>query len=108
MLRAPLTLAVLLGSGLAAAQALPPQALAQKAGCMACHGMVHKQVGPGFAQVAARYRAQGGGDADAPARLAGKIRNGSVGVWGRVIMPRHPQLSEAEALALARWVLSQP
>ena len=70
MLRAPLTLAVLLGSGLAAAQALPPPALAQKAGCMACHGMVHKQVGPGFAQIAARYR----GDAEAPARLAGKIR----------------------------------
>ncbi len=106
MLRAPLTLAVLLGSGLAAAQALPPPALAlaQKAGCMACHGMVHKQVGPGFAQIAARYR----GDAEAPARLAGKIRNGSVGAWGRVIMPRHPQLSEADALALARWVLSQP
>ena len=104
MLRAPLTLAVLLGSGLAAAQALPPPASAQKAGCMACHGMVHKQVGPGFAQIAARYR----GDAEAPARLAGKIRNGSVGAWGRVIMPRHPQLSEADALALARWVLSQP
>ena len=104
MLRAPLTLAVLLGSGLAAAQALPPPASAQKAGCMACHGMLHKQVGPGFAQIAARYR----GDAEAPARLAGKIRNGSVGAWGRVIMPRHPQLSEADALALARWVLSQP
>ncbi|BDT69094.1 cytochrome c-552 [Comamonadaceae bacterium OS-1] len=104
MLWAPLTLAWLLGSGLATAQSLPPQELAQKSDCMACHGMVHKQIGPGFAQIAARYR----GDADAPTRLAGKIRNGSVGAWGRVIMPRHPQLSEAEALALARWVLSQP
>ena len=104
MLRALLTLAWLLGSGWAAAQSLPPQALAQKSDCMSCHGMVHAQIGPGFAQIAARYR----GDADAPARLAGKIRNGSVGAWGRVIMPRHPQLTEADALALARWVLSQP
>nr|WP_315247148.1 c-type cytochrome [uncultured Albidiferax sp.] len=104
MLRATVGLALLWCSGLAAAQPDAPQALAHKSDCMACHGMVQKQIGPGFAQIAARYR----GDADAPTRLAGKIRNGSVGVWGRVIMPRHPQLTEAEALALARWVLSQP
>lgn len=104
MLRAAASLALLLVSGLAAAQSVTPTALAQKSGCMACHGLVHKQIGPGFSQIAARYR----GDADAPARLAGKIRNGSVGAWGRVIMPRHPQLSEADAQALARWVLSQP
>ena len=104
MRRAALSLALLAGCGLAAAQPVAPQALAQKSDCMSCHGMVHPQVGPGFAQIAARYR----GDADAPTRLAGKIRNGSVGAWGRVIMPRHPQLSDAETLALARWVLSQP
>lgn len=104
MLRVALSLALLLCSGLAAAQVASPQELAQKSDCMSCHGMVHPQIGPGFAQIAARYR----GDADAPARLAGKIRNGSVGAWGRVIMPRHPQLTDAETLALSRWVLSQP
>ena len=104
MLRATLNLALLLCSGLAVAQPLSPQALAQKSDCMSCHGMVHAQIGPGFAQIAARYR----GEADAAARLAGKIHEGSVGAWGRVIMPRHPQLTEAETLALARWVLSQP
>ena len=104
MLRAALGLALLLGSGPAAAQPVAAQALAQKSDCMACHGMVHPQIGPGFAQIAARYR----GDGDAPTRLAEKIRNGSVGAWGRVIMPRHLQLSDAETLALARWVLSQP
>ncbi|MGO4390242.1 c-type cytochrome [Variovorax sp. M-6] len=80
------------------------QTLARQNGCMSCHGMVHKQVGPGFAQVAARYRA----DAAAPSRLAGRIRSGSVGTWGRVIMPRQPQVSEAEAKLLAQWVLAQP
>lgn len=78
--------------------------LSGRYGCMSCHGMVRKQVGPGFAQIAARYR----GDAEAPARLADKIRGGSVGTWGRIIMPRQPTMSPAEAQTLARWVLAQP
>ena len=87
----------------AAAQS-PPAELADRNGCMACHGLVHKQVGPGFAQIAQRYRSDG----EAPARLAAKISSGSVGTWGRVIMPRQPQVSEVEARSLAQWVLSQP
>ncbi|WP_394787909.1 c-type cytochrome [Rhodoferax sp.] len=100
VLTAVAAIAVLCSSAFAAT----PQELVRQSDCMSCHGMVHKQIGPGFAQIAERYR----GDAEAPARLAGKIRNGSVGAWGRVIMPRHPKLSDADALLLARWVLSQP
>jgi len=80
------------------------QALARERGCLACHGMTHKQVGPGFAQIAARY----GNDPAAPARLAASIQGGSVGTWGRVIMPRQPHVADAEAKALAQWILSQP
>lgn len=76
----------------------------QALGCMRCHGMVTTYVGPGFAEIAARYR----GDADAPARLRRVIRQGSVGTWGRVIMPRQPQVSEADAALLADWILNQP
>jgi cytochrome c len=78
--------------------------LSQDRGCMRCHGMVTKFVGPGFQQVADRYR----GDATAAARLSAKIMQGSVGTWGNVIMPRQPQVSAAEASALAEWVLAQP
>ncbi len=81
-----------------------PAALAQTNGCMACHGMVHKQIGPGFAQVAARYK----GDPAAASQLAVKILNGGMGNWGRVSMTRYPQLAETDRLALARWVLAQP
>jgi cytochrome c len=88
----------------ASAEAVDPKVLAQGYGCMACHGLVHKQVGPGFAQVAERYR----GDPAKPAALAAKIRAGSVGAWGRVIMPRQPKVSEADAALLAAWVLAQP
>ncbi|AMM26786.1 cytochrome C [Variovorax sp. PAMC 28711] len=99
------TVALCLGGAASAqAQALTPEALARKNSCMACHGLVHKQVGPGFAEVARRYR----NDAALAPQLAAKIRNGSVGTWGRLIMPRQPQLSEDDALVLARWVLSQP
>ncbi|MDB5879226.1 MAG: cytochrome [Variovorax sp.] len=95
-------------AGLASAQAAPApetvQTLVGRYSCLTCHGMVHKQVGPGFAQIADRYR----NDAAAPARLAGKIRNGGVGEWGRVIMPRQPHMAEAESLVLANWVLAQP
>lgn len=102
-----LSLVGLVASALAQAADGPPDdalRLSGIYGCMACHGMVHKQVGPGFAQIAARYR----GDAAAPARLAGKIRGGGVGEWGRVIMPRQPKMTAAESETLARWVLAQP
>jgi len=90
----------------AAAEGTPPDiaALTGHYACLSCHGMVHKQVGPGFAQIAERYRS----DAEAPARLADRLRNGSVGAWGRVIMPRQPRMTSEESLRLARWVLSQP
>ncbi|MDM0107498.1 c-type cytochrome [Variovorax sp. J22R24] len=88
----------------AAAADAPAQALSQDYGCMACHGLVRKQVGPGFAQIAARYR----NDPGAPTQLATKIRNGSVGNWGRVIMPRQSRVTDSDAKALAEWVLSQP
>jgi len=107
-LSAPHFLSIALAAASFGAAAQQPQLsavdLARKNACMACHGLVHKQVGPGFAQIAQRYR----GDAAAPARLAEKIRNGSVGTWGRVIMPRQSLVSEADAQVLARWVLAQP
>ncbi|MCX7276040.1 MAG: c-type cytochrome [Burkholderiales bacterium] len=96
--------AVLLCASGWAVAAISPQELAQQSGCMSCHGLVHKQVGPSFGQVAARYQ----GDAEAAARLASKIRRGSVGSWGRIIMPPQTQVSEADAQVLARWVLAQP
>jgi cytochrome c len=80
------------------------QALSRERGCTACHAPEGKRVGPGFAQIAARYRA----DPEADERIPQKIRNGSVGTWGRIIMPRQTQVTEAEAKLLGAWVLSRP
>lgn len=44
-------------------------------------------------------------DKTADVMLAKKIREGGVGVWGQVPMPAQAQVTEAEALTLARWIL---
>ena len=85
----------------AAAPAGPDvKALLSKNSCTACHGMNNKIVGPGFNEIAARYK----GRADAEAYLAGKIKAGGSGVFGAVPMPPQPQLAEADARAIARWI----
>jgi cytochrome c len=78
-----------------------PADLAKQSACLACHAVATKVVGPSFRDVAAKYA----GDASAPAKLAARIRTGGAGTWGSVPMPAQPQLAEADALALARWVL---
>lgn len=45
-------------------------------------------------------------DSTAIARLVRKIRGGGSGVWGQVNMPAHPQLTEAQASAMAAYILS--
>ena len=83
---------------------LAGQALVQASECLRCHGMDRRYVGPSFRQIADRYREQ----PDAANYLARKIREGSVGVWGRTVMPRHPQVNEAQSSDMARWLLSLP
>jgi cytochrome c len=78
------------------------QELFNRSNCLACHGIDQKRVGPSMKQVAARYR----GDAGAPAKLAHKIREGGAGAWGELPMPPQPQVSEADAKALAVYILS--
>ena len=83
---------------------LAGQALVQASDCLRCHGMDRRYVGPSFRQIVDRYREQ----PDAADYLARKIREGSVGVWGRTVMPRHPQVTEAQSSDMARWLLSLP
>ncbi len=77
-------------------------ALAKKNGCMVCHAIDKKVVGPSWKDVAAKYR----GDAGAEARMMDKIAKGGSGAWGSIAMPPNPKLSEADRRTLARFVLS--
>jgi cytochrome c len=85
---------------LCAAPAFADEALAKSKNCMACHAVDKKLVGPSYKDVAAKYAGKG----DAVATLAGKIKNGSSGVWGPVPMPPN-NVTEEEAKKLAAWVM---
>ncbi len=76
--------------------------MAKAKGCMACHGVENRIVGPGFKDVVAKHRDR----ADAAAYLAGKIRSGGSGVWGAIPMPPQGQLTDAEVDAIVKWLLS--
>ena len=75
--------------------------LAKKNNCLACHAADKKIVGPAYQDVAKKYA----GQADAEATLAKNIKAGGSGKWGPIPMPPQAQLSDADAKALATWVL---
>lgn len=76
--------------------------LAKAKNCMGCHALDKKVLGPGFKEVAAKYK----GQKDAQAKMAASIAKGSTGVWGPMAMPPNG-VSPAEAESLAKWVLAQ-
>ena len=94
-------LAGLMVSGMA--QAAGEQELATKSGCLACHAVDHKVIGPAYKDVAAKYK----GDAGAAAKLYAKVKAGGAGVWGPIPMPPNAQVSEHDIKILVDWVLTQ-
>lgn len=82
-------------------------ALAKKSGCLACHAMDKKLVGPSWVDVASRYK----GDPKAKATLIEKVKKGGKGNWtkitGGVLMPPNsPKVSDADIEKLVNFVLS--
>ena len=77
-------------------------ALLKKNNCTACHTMDKKLVGPGFKDVAAKYR----GQPDAEAALIAKVTKGGKGAWGSMAMP--PQSAKPEDVdAMVKFILSR-
>jgi cytochrome c len=90
-------------SALASTSAFAQADLAKAKNCMACHSVNTKLVGPAYKDVAAKYA----GQKDAEQKLVQKVIKGGSGVWGPVPMPPNPQVSEAEAHQLVKWILAQ-
>jgi cytochrome c len=80
---------------LAAGAANAQEDLAKKDGCMTCHDVSTKKVGPAFKEVAAKYK----GKADAETMLFAKIKEGK----------GHPatKASDNDLKGIIKWVLSQ-
>lgn len=88
---------------LASNAALANADLAKAKNCLACHTVANKVIGPSFKDVAAKYA----GQKDAEDKLVKKVVKGGSGVWGTAVMPANPQVSEAEAHTLVKWIMSQ-
>ncbi|MET0858538.1 MAG: c-type cytochrome [Telluria sp.] len=89
-------------SALASTSAMANADLAKAKNCMACHAVANKLVGPAYKDVAAKYA----GQKDDEDKLVGKVLKGGSVTWGAVPMPANPQVSEAEARSLVKWVLA--
>jgi len=70
--------------------------------CLSCHQLNRKSIGPAYLDVARKYH----DDKAATARLVRKIREGGSGVWGQVMMPAHPALTDAQASAMLGYIMS--
>jgi cytochrome c len=89
-----------------AAKAAGGLELAKRYGCIACHAVDTKLVGPGFREIAARYVRDGVRPADAEARLVAKVKAGGAGAWGDVPMPGQPQVGAADSRTIVQWILA--
>ena len=79
------------------------QALAQKNGCLACHSIDKKVLGPAFKDVAAKYK----GDKTAEAKMVAKVKAGGSGVWGPMPMPANsPQVKDEDIKLIVQWILA--
>lgn len=93
----------IIAAGLAlAGPAAADLGLAQKQGCLGCHTVDKKLVGPAWKDVAAKYK----GDAGAEAKLAKKVREGGKGVWGDIVQPPNTTTSDADIKTLVKFILA--
>lgn len=79
------------------------EALMDRGGCISCHRLEQKLLGPSFKEVAARYR----DDPLAVERLFTKVREGGEGEWGDLPMQPNDEkkISDADLRALLAWIL---
>ena len=78
--------------------------LLKKNNCMSCHKMSGKLVGPGFVEIATKYK----GDAGAIEKLKAKVYNGGFGVWGTMPMPpASHEIKKDDVNIMIKFILSQ-
>ena len=70
--------------------------------CSTCHHKTSTLIGPAHTAVANKYEFT----LENAKMLAGKIVKGGTGVWGEIPMNAHGDISQSDAEAMARYVLS--
>ncbi len=78
------------------------EALVKANDCNTCHHKINTIIGPAHTAVAKKYEFT-----DASVKyIADKIIKGGTGVWGQIPMTAHADVSQRDAEAMARYVLS--
>ena len=91
----------LMVTGVALATDMPDAA--KKNGCIACHTIDKKLVGPAWIDVSKKYK----GDKTAETKLIEKVSKGGSGVWGPVPMPANtPKVSQPSIKELVDFILA--
>lgn len=77
-------------------------AIEVKQNCNTCHKIDEKLIGPSYKDIANKYE----NSDEIVSKLAKKVIEGGQGVWGEVPMAAHPELSEADAKAIVKYILT--
>jgi len=93
---------IIVGTIALAGSAYADEKLAQASGCMTCHAIDKKVIGPSYKEVAAKY----GNDKNAEAALFKKVKAGGKGVWGDTPMPPNAHVKDDDIKTLVHWILS--
>lgn len=70
--------------------------------CFSCHGFKNKLSGPSFQDISKKYPA----DPSTREQLENHIITGSTGIWGKEVMPTHPELSAEIVQKMVQWILT--
>ena len=93
---------VTLAANAQGADAKAAEALAQQSGCLACHTVDKKLVGPSYKEIADRYRK----DKNAEANLVKKVKEGGKGAWGDIPMTPNAHVKDQDIKTIVQWILS--
>ena len=91
-----------LAGGAHAADPAVAEALAKASGCLACHTVDKKLIGPSYKEIADKYRK----DKGAEANLIKKVKAGGKGVWGEMPMAPNAHVKDADIKTMVQWILS--
>ncbi len=76
--------------------------LVAKSDCLTCHKIVEPFTGPAYEAIAAKYP----DNEQVIDSVSEKIITGGVGNWGTIPMTPHPDISEADAKTMMKYILS--
>lgn len=79
----------------------PCLAAIRTSNCFNCHGFDTKVIGPSFNDIYKRYKPT----ASNIALLEKRIREGSSGIWGKITMPTHPELTGEQIQNMVLWIM---